>query len=232
MAASQNKVGIFLEVGKKKVFAGAPDWPGWCRWGRDEEAAMQALLRAAARYARVIAAADAAFDIPQELDAFHVLERVEGNATTDFGATDAALTGDDEPIDDEEMRRLERQLKAIWAAFDAAVEQAQGKELRKGPRGGGRDLEGIVNHVLEADLAYLRRLGWKVARAKGEDDGQLMKRVREGIVEGLKAAVAGQLPEKGPRGGKRWPPRRFVRRHAWHVLDHAWEIEERIEETK
>jgi hypothetical protein len=231
MPTSQGKVGIFLEVGKKKVFAGAPDWPGWCRWGRDEEGAIQALLQAAARYAHVVEAADVAFDTPQDVGALDVMERVEGNATTDFGATDAALTGDDEPVDDEEMRRLERLLKAMWAAFDAAVAQAEGKELRKGPRGGGRDLEGIVNHVVEADLAYLRKLGWKVARAKGEEDSEPMKRVREGVVEGLKAAAAGQLPEKGPRGGKRWSPRRFVRRHAWHVLDHVWEIEDRIVET-
>jgi hypothetical protein len=26
----------------------------------------------------------------------------------------------------------------------------------------------------------------------------------------------------------RWPPRYVVRRAAWHVLDHAWEIEDRI----
>lgn len=228
MAKSEEQHRIFLEVGKKKVFAGALDWPGWCRWGKGEEAALQALLEAGPRYARIVEGADVGFVAPESIEAFEVVERVEGNATTDFGATDAVLDSDDEAIDDKELQRLERILKANWAAFDAAVAQAEGKELQKGPRGGGRELEGIVNHVLEADRAYLRRLGWKVARAKGEDDRQMMERVREGTLEGLKAGVAGQLPEKGPRGGKRWLPRRFVRRLAWHELDHAWEIEDRI----
>ena len=227
-AATQHRV--FLEIGKKKVFAGALDWPGWCRWGRDKEAALQALLEAGARYARIFEATEVRFAAPRDVDAFDIVERVQGNATTDFGATDAVLATDEETIDGEEMQRLMMLLQAFWTAFDAAVDKAQGKELRKGPRGGGRELEGIVNHVLEADRAYLRRLGWKAAPGKGEDDGQLMKRVREEILDGLQAAASGQLQKEGPRGGKRWSPRRFVRRHAWHVLDHAWEIEERIVE--
>lgn len=27
---------IYLEIGKKKVFAAAIDWPGWCRQGKEE----------------------------------------------------------------------------------------------------------------------------------------------------------------------------------------------------
>ena len=34
-------------------------------------------------------------------------------------------------------------------------------------------------------------------------------------------------PKSGPRGGKIWSPRFFVRYVAWHTLDHAWEIEDR-----
>ncbi len=33
---------------------------------------------------------------------------------------------------------------ASWTAFDATAEAAAGHELRKGPRGGGRDLDKIV----------------------------------------------------------------------------------------
>jgi hypothetical protein len=40
--------------------------------------------------------------------------------------------------------------------------------------------------------------------------------------------VRGELAERGPRGGIRWPARYYVRRAAWHVLDHAWEIEDRL----
>src|SRR5690349_9971305 len=42
---------VYLEVGKKRVFACAADWPGWCRSGRDEEQALEALTTSASRYA-------------------------------------------------------------------------------------------------------------------------------------------------------------------------------------
>lgn len=47
------------------------------------------------------------------------------------------------------------------------------------------------------------------------------------LVEALSHAVEQCVPETGPRGGKMWRPRYFVRRTAWHVLDHAWELEDR-----
>jgi hypothetical protein len=221
-------VDIYLEIGQKKVFAAAVDWPGWCRHGRDEAAAMQALLEAGPRYARMLQPAAVAFRVPGSAAAFHVVERVQGNATTDFGAPDMLISSDSEPIDATELKRLKTLLKAYWLAFDAAVATAVGQELRKGPRGGGRDLAGIIEHVMGADASYLRTLGWKFAEDKGEDTEQKLSRLREEILNGLETAAAGQLPEKGPRGGKRWPPRYFVRRLAWHVIDHTWEIEDRI----
>jgi len=101
----------------------------------------------------------------------------------------------------------------------AAAERAEGLELVKGPRGGGRALDAIVDHVLGADASYVARLGRKV----GSDDAST---VREGIIDALRSAVRDGVPPS-PRGGKRWTPRYFVRRSAWHVLDHAWEIEDR-----
>ena len=219
---------IYLELGQKKVFAAAIDWPGWCRNGRDEASAMQALLDAGPRYARLLHGTDLAFDAPKSTEAFHIIERVEGNATTDFGAPDKIIASDSEPFGPSELERAKTLLNAYWRAFDAVVETAVGKELRKGPRGGGRDLDGIVEHVMGADASYLRTLGWKFAEVKGEDSEQKLARLRQEILNGLAAAAAGQLPKKGPRGGKRWPPRYFIRRSAWHVIDHIWEIEDRI----
>ncbi|MFW6069258.1 MAG: hypothetical protein ACOC9E_06725 [Chloroflexota bacterium] len=228
MIERQERYRIFLEIGKKKVFAGAVDWPGWCRWAKDEEAALQTLLDYGPRYARILEGADVGFEAPEDVSAFNVVERVEGNSTTDFGAPNVALASDEEEVDEEELQRLEQLLKANWAALDEAVEKAQGKELRKGPRGGGRELDGIVNHVLESGRSYLRTLGWNVSWEKGEDDESKMARLRKGVLEGLKEGAAGNLPKEGPRGGKRWPPRQFLRRLAWHELDHVWEIEDRV----
>lgn len=220
---------IFLEIGKKKVFAGSVKWPGWCRFGRDEASAIQALMDYAPRYWRDINDTKLGFVLPETQTDFTVVESVDGNATTDFGAPDAELPSDTDPIDEGEMERFQATLKSCWIAFDKAIKMAESTELRKGPRGGGRDLERIVDHVLMADEGYLKRISWKLQKIDGADLEQRLERVRAEILEGLVAAAHGQLPTVGPRGGKRWTARFFVRRVAWHVIDHTWEIEDRIE---
>jgi hypothetical protein len=51
--------------------------------------------------------------------------------------------------------------------------------------------------------------------------------MRQAMLKALESAARGEIPERGPRGGVRWTPRYFVRRSAWHVVDHVWEIEDR-----
>jgi hypothetical protein len=219
---------IFAEIGKKKAFAGAIDWPGWCRIGRDESSALQALLAYAPRYAGVLAATPLGFQPPADLSALAVVERLAGTSTTDFGAPDAAPAIDALSVDATELERFQTLLQACWHAFDRAAEAAAGKELTKGPRGGGRELEEIARHALAADAAYLGRIAWKF---KIDDTAELtgeLSRCRQAIRDALVVAARGELPSHGPRGGSYWTPRYFVRRVAWHVLDHAWEIEDRI----
>lgn len=218
---------IYLEFGNRNVFAGAIAWPGWCRSGRDEASAVNALLRAGPRYAKALQATALAFQAPDTEKSFNIIERLEGTSTTDFGAPALVVSGDEKPVDAGELNRFQEILKSCWDAFDQAVSQARGKELRKGPRGGGRELEQIVEHVLMADESYLKRIGWKPADVEEEGEAELGV-IRAEIIEGLLAAASGKLPAVGPRGGKRWPVRFFVRRVAWHVLDHAWEIEDRV----
>ena len=221
-------ISVYLEIGKKRTFAGAIDWPGWCRSGRDEESALQALIDYGPRYAKVLRAGKIEFQSPTDTSAFSIVERLEGNATTDFGAPDLAPSKDSNPIDENVLQRLQAILKACWRAFDAATKSAAGKELRKGPRGGGRELEGVIQHVIGSDGSYLSTLGWKIKPDDAEDTGQKLKSTRKGILEGLTAAANGEIAARGPRGGLRWSPRYFVRRVAWHVLDHMWEVEDRI----
>lgn len=222
------KIPVYLETGKKRTFAGALDWPGWNRSGRSEEEALQALVDAAPRYARALAGTGLAFTVPASPAALLVIERLEGTSTTDFGAPDAMPTTDREPLDDAALHRFETLLAAYWEALVAAAQAATGKELRKGPRGGGRDLEGILDHVFNAEAAYLRRLGWKPEKVEGEPWPEQIEQLRQAEIAALAAGARGQLPERGPRGGTIWPPRYFVRRAGWHVLDHAWEIEDRV----
>src|SRR4051812_11524381 len=133
MAPGSDRVEVYLIVGKKLTFAGAVDWPGWCRSGRNEESALRALFDSGPRYERALHGTRLEFRAPADVSAFAVVERLEGNATTDFGAPDIGPSGDATPVDDSELRRFEAVLKACWRAFDAAAKKAAGKELRKGP---------------------------------------------------------------------------------------------------
>jgi hypothetical protein len=231
MARTRKPFDVYLEAGKKRVFAGALEWPGWCRSGKDEPAALETLLAYGPRYAAVVRASRLRFSPPRDIGAFSVVERLKGDATTDFGAPSISPSLDGRPVDSRQLLRFRRQLESCWMAFDAAVRAARGKELRKGPRGGGRDLDKIVRHVLDADGGYLARLGGKHHVDADVDPRRELRRIRSVIVDTLSSAVRGEVPPEGPRGGTRWTPRYYVRRSAWHVLDHAWEIEDRATET-
>lgn len=221
-------IDIFLEVGKKRTFAGAIDWPGWCRSGPAETSALEALRNYAARYAAALGPSQTAFQFPADPTAFTVIERVEGDTTTDFGAPGKILVSDAWPVDENEQHRFQELLKSFWQTLDKMTFAAAGKELHKGPRGGGRDLDKIVRHVIEADVAYLGGIGWKANPGGASTPDKQQQLVRQAILDALSAAVHGEIPARGPRGGLRWTPRYFVRRVAWHLLDHAWEIEDRI----
>jgi hypothetical protein len=208
---------VTVERGAKRVFAGANAWPGWCRGGRTEEAALEALLTYGPRYARAVGRRRLGYVAPTDVDRFRVVERLTGNATTDFGAPGVAPRSDGRPVDEEEARRLAAIMEAGWAALDRATAAAEGHVLRTGPRGGGRQLAAIVEHVANAEVAYLSKLG---ARPPAGD-------ARATIVAVFASRARGELPERTPRSGVLWTPRYFMRRAAWHVLDHAWEIEDR-----
>lgn len=228
MAPSSSKIDVYLEVGKKRTFAGALGWPGWCRSGRDAQSALQALFEFGPRYARVLRTSRLGFKSPTDVSAFVIVERLKGNATTDFGAPAIAPASDANPVHAEELRDLQKLLKACWRAFDTAVEAANGKSLRTGPRGGGRQVEGIIRHVLESSAGYLNQVGWKFQESDGKDLNDQIGQTQEATLSALAASARGQIPARGPRGGVRWSPRYFVRREAWHILDHIWEIEDRV----
>lgn len=220
---------VYLEVGQKKTIAGALEWPGWCRSGRDESAAIEALIAYGPRYASVFSRTNLAFTPPDDPGLFVVEERLNGDSSTDYGVPGGTPSSDSKPFDEAERERSEAILTAIWRAFDRAVDAAQGRELRKGPRGGGRDLDEIVRHIFEPDQGYLRSLGQRFRAEDGTPPDVELRQTREAIRAALGAAVRGEIPEKGPRGGRIWKPRYFVRRVAWHTLDHTWEIEDRIQ---
>jgi hypothetical protein len=220
------RLATYLEIGAKRTFACAVHWPGWCRSGPDEAEALRALLEYGPRYAGVLRRARLGFSAPTRIDDFRVVERLAGNATTDFGAPGVIPSADRAPLDEKDCARLETVLRAGWRALDDARLRATGRELSRGPRGGGRELEAIIAHVIGADRGYLGGVGWKVRPSA--EQGDPLQQIRRAILDALQASARGEIPFVGPRGGTRWPARYFARRVAWHTIAHAWEIERRL----
>jgi hypothetical protein len=227
MATTRSPSDVYIERGSKRVFAGALDWPGWCRSGKDEPAALQALVDYGPRYARAVRGTRPAFRAPKRVSSLTVVEGLTGDATTDFGAPAVAPRDDARPIDRRELARFRSLLEASWAALDRAAKAAKGVRLRRGPRGGGRALDAIVEHVLAAETSYVRKLAATPPKVDEGHARAATREIRGSVLEALERAVTEGVPKKGPRGGAFWKPRFFVRRTAWHALDHAWEIEDR-----
>jgi hypothetical protein len=209
---------VYLDEGRKKTFAVAFDWPGWARPARTAEAALETLEAYLPRFAPV--ARRARLQPPAVDGGFEIVERVPGTATTDFGALGNPPGADLAPLEPGETDRLAALVGAAWEVFDEIAAGAPA-ELRKGPRGGGRDRDKIVAHVINAEAGYIRQLGLKASTA-----GQEVPRPswREAVLAALR-----QARESGPLRDRGWPPRYAARRIAWHVLDHAWEIQDRDE---
>jgi hypothetical protein len=199
---------VYVEATDKKAFACSVEWPGWCRSGKDEGAALEHLMAYQDRYADVARRAGVGFD-PGEP---HVVARLPGNATTTFGAPGVVPQLDEgAPVTVDAITILE----ASWALLTDVAHDAPA-ELRKGPRGGGRDRDKVVQHVVSAEAAYARKVGVK-HREPAMADAEAVAALRSDIVAALRA----------PTAPTAWPPRYFLRRTAWHVLDHAWEIQDR-----
>jgi hypothetical protein len=218
---------VYLELGPKRTFAGALEWPGWCRSGRDEAGALEALASCAGRYAQALEATGLGFALPTDASAFEVVERLPGDSTTDFGAPGAVPQYDRPPMDAAELERARILLAACWGALDDALAAAGDRELTKGPRGGGRSAEAIAEHVVGGEGSYLARIAGRHRDDPSRPMRDRLGGIHDEVLAALTAAVRDGLPESGPRGGAIWPPRYFVRRVAWHALDHAWEIEDR-----
>ena len=209
---------MILEVAPKRSFASSLDWPGWARGGRTPDDATEALIAAAPRYAAVAERASLRFPADPSPGDIDVVERVSGGGSTEFGVPGRPAAAEEAPVSAVDLERLVALLEAAWAAFDDAALAARGRRLTTGPRGGGRSLAAIRQHVRDAEVAYIGQLG-----AKTPDP----ERSRQTFVRVLTAVVSGE-PIEHPRNTRRpWTPRYAVRRAAWHVLDHAWEIEDR-----
>jgi hypothetical protein len=214
-------IGVSIEAAPKKSFATAVDWPGWSRSAKAEALAIETLASYAERYARVATLAGESLADPDRLE-LDVVERTEGGGNTEFGVPGNVTNHDRRPLSAKEADRLARLVDAAWQTFDKVAKRAP-PDLRKGPRGGGRNTSKIIDHVLGADHAYAREMGLRIPPPKSGD---------RATVDALRAAMLEVLRRKSdgsPLAGRKWTTRYAAHRIAWHALDHAWEIEDRSE---
>jgi hypothetical protein len=217
MAAGTTVIPVTIEGTDKKSFATAVDWPGWSRSGRDEEAALEALVTYAPRYAEVAKLAQRRFPARPEPS---VVQRLTGDGATSFGVPGKVTDPDRAPLTAAELRSRLALLRASWEYFQQVATTAP-PTLRKGPRGGGRDTAAIIEHVLGAEAGYARQIGLKLPAPGSFADAAAL---HEAILEVLSDAADGE-----PIAGRKWTARYASHRIAWHALDHAWEIQDKSE---
>ena len=212
---------VMVEAGKKKrSVASAFDWPGWDRSGKTEAEALAVLETYRPRYATVadLAGLASAFAGAGELQ---VVERVPGLGMTDFyGLSMRSATPEYDQMSEAECERKLALLRAAWATFDDAASRVSA-ELRKGPRGGGREREQIVRHVNGAEIfEFAPKVGCRTP-LEAREDPERVRAHREAFVEAIRDYNARDAKTRS------WTIQFLIRHSAWHMLDHAWELEDR-----
>jgi hypothetical protein len=217
-----NKLRVTLEVGPKdkKVVAVAADWPGLERGAKTGEAAVEKLQSYMPRYAKVakLAGLDAEFAAITGVD---VVEQYPGVGSTDFWGISFAFSNiDRKQMSSEDLERELKLMKGCWKLFDN-VRGRVSAEMQKGPRGGGRDRDRIVRHVLANEQDWAKKLGLRNAGDSAVTDDKGVKAFR---VAYCKAIRTFNSEEKMART---WPLRYLIRHTAYHTMDHTWEMEDK-----
>jgi hypothetical protein len=206
--------------GKKSV-AFALDWPGWCRGAKTPEQALELLESYRSRYRPVaeIAGLVAEYDTAGKLTVF---EDKVGTGSTDFwGISFSPSDHEPEPMDDADLDRKLAVLQACWTYFDGVAARVSA-EMRKGPRGGGRNRDVIIRHTIRTESEdFAKKVGLRIPeRAALTPEG--LREHRENYVAAMRAYNAGE--------GKRmrsWNLPFLIRHSGYHMMDHAWEMEDK-----
>ncbi len=215
---------VTLEIGPKgkRVVAVAPDWPGLERGAKTEDEAIDKLRSYIPRYSQVakLARMGEEFATVENLD---TIERYPGTGSTDFRGISFAFSSiDKQEISSDELERELTLLQACWAFFDD-VQSRVSAEMKRGPRGGGRDREHIVRHTFAAEQQWAKKIG--VITPDGAmltDKG--LKAHRDAYCQAIREYFS-----QGKLAGKvaKWPLRFLIRHTAFHTMDHAWEMEDK-----
>jgi hypothetical protein len=212
---------VILEIGRKRrVVAGAMDWPGLDRWGTSEDDALERLSSYRARYAGVAERAGIGTDFARARNP-EVVETVAGSSSTDFwGIAHVPSRIEGEVLSPTDLERRLDLLRACWAYFDSVAARIS-HQLLPGSRNGGRSRDQIVRHVYGTEPEQFSR---KVEVRTPLDvvltpDGLALHRLA--YLDAIRAYNA------EAKAARTWPVQFLVRRTAHHVMDHAWEMEDR-----
>jgi hypothetical protein len=213
---------VMLEIGPrgKKVVAVAPDWPGLARGATTGEAAVERLLSYVPRYAQVATLAGMEAELAA-ISSVDVVEQYPGTGSTDFWGISFAFSSiDRQDLSNQELDRELTLLRACWAFFDD-VRSRVSAELRKGPRGGGRDRDQIVRHTMASEQQdWAKKLGMRPSEEVMLTDEGLNAH-RDAYCTAIRALHAeGKM-------ARTWPLRYLIRHTAFHTMDHAWEMEDK-----
>jgi hypothetical protein len=205
----------------KKVVAFSLDWPGWSRGAKTADDALETLEAYRERYRPIAELAGMAV----EFDAAGPIEVVEdkvGTPSVDFWAISfSAASTEQDPMDPATLERGITILRACWAYFDSVAARVS-PEMRKGPRGGGRDRDRIISHVIRVESEdFASGVGLRIPEGGALEPGALAP-YREDYVAAMHAYNAGEVKPMRSR------TLAFLIRHsAFHNLDHAWEMEDK-----
>jgi hypothetical protein len=217
-----DSIRVMIEMGRKKPVAVAVafDWPGWERSGRSAEDALRVLDTYRGRYARVAEVAGLADEF-SGIGTPVIVERIEGIGMTDFyGLSMRAAGPEAEQMSDAACERKIALLRASWTYFDDVASRVSA-ELRKGPRGGGRDRDRIVEHVNNVEISDFAKKVAVNTPIEAQQDPDALRAYREAFCDAIR--------EYNARGAsaRNWTVQFVIRHSAYHVLDHAWEMEDR-----
>ncbi len=199
----------------------AVDWPGWSRGARTPELALGTLESYRDRYRPIALAAR----MVTEFDRGGPLEIIEdrvGTGSTDFwGISFSPSACERDPMAADELDRKILLLRACWTFFDRVAANASA-EMRRGPRGGGRDRDQIIRHTIRTESEeFAKRLGLRIPeRAALTPEG--LASHRTAYIQAMRAYNAGE-----GRPMRTWSLPFLIRHSAYHVMDHAWEMEDK-----
>jgi hypothetical protein len=218
-----DKLRVIIEVGKKerRVVAGATDWPGLDRWDKTDDGAIAKMTSYVPRYAAVAERAGMAEELARQR-LVEVVDRVTGSGSADYwGIAHVPSDVEREVLSPDELERRLALLQACWSYFDDTAARVSA-ELRPGPRGGGWTRDELFRHVhVNEAQQFTRKVEVRTPREMVlSPDGRAAH--REATLDAIRAYNA-----DGRIAGRSWPIQFLIRRIAHHVMDHAWEMEDR-----